>query len=188
MLYTRADIETGPPGLAVDRRPAAGLDLGPWQLRRARLVRGLAASRGDRRGSNITARGQTAREYAELPGAISRRGCARSCSRDSRANTYDREHPTRSRITADSAPRRLPRRQRTTKRCSAAIRRLLELRKAYAMKQGTVDDRGASARAHGVHLVVCLVDGHRSVRASTSATPTTGRTSRWWATRRRRIC
>jgi nitric oxide reductase subunit B len=29
VIYTRADIETGPPGLAEHRRPAAGLDLGP---------------------------------------------------------------------------------------------------------------------------------------------------------------
>ena len=40
--------------------------------------------------------------------------------------------------------------------------RLLELRKAYAMKQGTVDTARASARAHGVHLVVRLVRGHRA--------------------------
>src|SRR5690606_3283182 len=37
---------TGPPGLAVDRLPAAGLHLGSWRLRGPRLGRGLDAPRG----------------------------------------------------------------------------------------------------------------------------------------------
>ena len=61
VVYTRADIETGPPGLAIDRRHAAGLDLGPWRLRRARLERGLAASRSRRRARHLGARATAAR-------------------------------------------------------------------------------------------------------------------------------
>ena len=65
---------------------------------------------------------------------------------------------------------------------------LLELRKAYAMKNGTVLDAENRQRAHRVHLVVGVVGGHRTPRRATSPTRTTGRTSRWSATRRRRTC
>ena len=47
--------------------------------------------------------------------------------------------------------------------------------------------RRPSARAHRVLLVDGVGRGHANGRARTSPTPTTGRTSRWSATRRRRL-
>ena len=47
-LFTDADIRDRPRGLAVDRRQAGRIDLGPRRLSRARLVGGLAAPGGER--------------------------------------------------------------------------------------------------------------------------------------------
>ena len=73
-----------------------------------------------------------------------------------------------------------------------------KLREGYAMKEGTVDTVGTSACAHRLHLVDRVGGDHRAPGRRTSAapdpngvsqqspTPTTGRTNRWSATRRRR--
>ena len=55
-------------------------------------------------------------------------------------------------------------RRLTTSRCSATIRRLLELRKAYAMKNGTVTEAEHRHALTRLHLVVRLVRRHRAAR------------------------
>ena len=75
--------------------------------------------------------------YAELP-AGSAGGAARALQSLIRANTYDPKSDTIT-LTVRTRHGDCARSPVTTKRCSATIRELLELRKAYAMKQGTVD-------------------------------------------------
>ena len=75
-LHARRHRE-GPAGLAVHRRPAARLDLGTRQLRRAGLERRLAASRGAGLAGSSTRARDMALRYAELGAdAAGRRGRA----------------------------------------------------------------------------------------------------------------
>ena len=186
VLYTRADIEQGRQvwqsigGHQLGSIWGHGSYVAPdwsadWLHREA-----IAWLEHRRRGAD---RARLRRAPRRPAGRRDRAAARRSSAR----NTYDADNRHASRSTT-SAPRRSPRWPRTTKRCSATTRRCSTLRKAYAMKQGTVTRRGTSPRAHGVHLVVRLGRGHRASRQARSPTPTTGRTSRWSAIRRRHIC
>ena len=91
ILYTGDDIRARPGRLAIDRRHAAGLDLGPWRLCRARLERGLAAPRGDRAARQIARTGTQARRSTALASPI-RRGSAPSSGARCARNGYDPRH------------------------------------------------------------------------------------------------
>jgi nitric oxide reductase subunit B len=136
VLYTRADIDKGPPGLAVHRRPSAGLDLGSRQLRRAGLDRRLAASRGHRlAGRRIRARHSVA--WADLGDDEQAAAIARLTPRI-RHNGYDKASDT---LTVDNERAAA---MHTVESHYVALfgddPALHELRKAYAMKEGTVLD------------------------------------------------
>ena len=133
LIYHARRHRTRPPGLAVDRRHAARLDLGPRRLRRAGLERRLAASRSGRRARRA---GRSARAAAATTRSTpsSRRRCrpprARGCAR----NTYDRRD-------AHDHARRRSRRGRS-REVAAHYESLFgndpataELRETYAMQQ-----------------------------------------------------
>ncbi len=134
-LHARRHRE-GPAGLAVDRRPAARLDLGSRQLRRAGLDRRLAASRGDRVARHRSP-ARNAEPYAELA-PEHRPRLRRSCSR-AFARTPSTHAPAPSRVSPI-----VPRRSRRSRQHYTALfgndPQLRSLRKAYAMKNDTVLD------------------------------------------------
>ena len=91
-----------PPGLAVHRRPAARLDLGPRRLRRAGLDCRLAASRSRRMAGHRSRSARLGTPYAELS-PRSRRLRGTSCGRTFAQNTLRSGDATRSPSREDRA-------------------------------------------------------------------------------------
>ena len=109
----------GPPGLAVDRRPPARIDLGPRQLRRARLVGGLAAPRSHRECSTP---GRNARPASATPTSTRpRRPRCRRSSRPRCAATRTTRTRAWSRFRRIARPRSPPS-PTTISACSATTR------------------------------------------------------------------
>ena len=117
-LHARRHRE-GPPGLAVHRRPAARIDLGPRQLRRAGLERGLAASRSGRLAGSRRAPANGAAYDAARRRAAGRAERAPDAAHS--PNTYDAATDTMT-SRRGSGRRDRERRDSLRQRCSATTR------------------------------------------------------------------
>ena len=150
-----------PGGLAIDRRDAAGLDLGPWRLCRARLERGLAASRGDR-AARPDRRNRRRRRSRRWPNPT-RRGSA-PCSGARCAPTATIREPSAITVSdqraAAIAATAAHYEDLFTNRTPADQ----HLRELYAMPQNAVADRGRGACAGRLLLLDVLGDRGRAAR------------------------
>ena len=123
------------------------------------------------------AQAEFGKAYAELDRRRAGAACAAGSRRSMRTNTYDPATRTRhDRPGARAGLRGQPARTTPTSSCKGNA--------AYAIPAGAVTDPGAHAAAGRVLLLDLLGRRRRTGPATTSPTPTTGRTSRWSATGR----
>ena len=179
----------GPPGLAIDRRHAARLDLGPRRLCRAGLERRLAASRSERRARPV---GAARLQHAGLRAPVAPSSRPRCAARLQPVIAH--ATPTMPATRHDHAVGRS--RDRAIGTCRRALRKPVRQRSGH----GAAARRLCDARRHGrrrwstARALTAFIFGgprwaavdQRAPGEQQSPTPTTGRTSRWSATRRRR--